>query len=630
MLNVIHVILLFKMVVHVGVMIHITNVLSDEISYHWIIVGKQSQWGDIKTPECVPDRSNYASIYTANGYENKIGVGCCNQDGTTGTRPDCLLEATYSEANDKCEEEGLRLCTAIEIYNDDLGVDSGCEFNKRYVWTDTECEYGSDTFYFVKLSNVGGLLKQISVSSDGDVYGMGGFGDGAIFKWHNAGWVRLKNDQNYVSAVTSTTLWMINGGSTPGHIYIGYINDVDTADISWVLKGISPAGNLFTQVASRLVDSVFYTFALDEENNLYKYDVSGTETWISMNTNDYNHITVGSEYSLWGIGTSARANIYISDGAAYEWKNNEWIYHGFGTNLLKFIDISVSSEGVVIGIDAAHYLYFWTGIEWQRIYYDNIAIKQISVGKFESGKMWGVDYDISSNIYQITDISPTFEQRHWIIVGKEVFAPGKPPECAYDFSSIGSGVNSYGNKIGVGCCNGTHGFRPDCDSDPSTFFKAELICEEYGYRLCTADEIYTDGMGVGKGGNYDAYHVWTDTECDIGDIFHVGCYTDNINSVRAMDTRYQGPYTIESCNAECNTRYFALQNGGTCWCDDSYDDAIYFDISTNCAGDGLGGPNANDLYVSTNVLSDEISYHWIIVGKQSQWGDIKTPECVPD
>ena len=74
----------------------------------------------------------------------------------------------------------------------------------------------------------------------------------------------------------------------------------------------------------------------------------------------------------------------------------------------------------------------------------------------------------------------------------------KAPYCAVDESN-----HEY--DIGVSCClqNGSGGKRPDCSAHPATYDEAVTICTNYGYRLCTLEELVNEELTNNEGCNYD-------------------------------------------------------------------------------------------------------------------------------
>lgn len=92
----------------------------------------------------------------SNGYQ--IGVQCCNEAGTSGSRPGCVMGVTFAEAEEVCENAGLRLCTVDEVKNW-IGQGSGCQFDHGSVWTSTECFVSRFTAKSAKLNVLGSGLS---------------------------------------------------------------------------------------------------------------------------------------------------------------------------------------------------------------------------------------------------------------------------------------------------------------------------------------------------------------------------------------------------------------------------------------------------------------------------------------
>jgi len=89
---------------------------------------------------------------------------------------------------------------------------------------------------------------------------------------------------------------------------------------------------------------------------------------------------------------------------------------------------------------------------------------------------------------------------------------------------------------------------------------------------------------------------------------YMGCYADDLTT-RAMVLTYTNNFlTIETCVWQCGTyrdfAYAGLQDGGTCFCGNSYD--FYGALPENscnkpCAGDSTrlcGGTLANSVYAT--------------------------------
>jgi len=93
---------------------------------------------------CQEDTNNQAAYESKNTVDGfyfgfNIGVACCSQDGSAGSRPSCVMPATYQEAVDKCESENLRLCTLQEVLSGKT-KGAGCGFDNAYQWVSDECD----------------------------------------------------------------------------------------------------------------------------------------------------------------------------------------------------------------------------------------------------------------------------------------------------------------------------------------------------------------------------------------------------------------------------------------------------------------------------------------------------------
>ena len=69
----------------------------------------------------------------------KGAVRCCSKDGRTCVTPGAFVEpksclvTTFAEAEAKCAEEGMRICTADELDRHKC-CNTGCDFNDKLTW----------------------------------------------------------------------------------------------------------------------------------------------------------------------------------------------------------------------------------------------------------------------------------------------------------------------------------------------------------------------------------------------------------------------------------------------------------------------------------------------------------------
>merc|ERR1719148_399641 len=96
-----------------------------------------------KADECAADDVKTGSTI-GNTRTDKIGLQCCEMDGSSGSRPDCISGVTYSEAHSLCAMNDMRLCSRDEVHAGIGGVKTGCGFSKYHVWTSTPCSANED------------------------------------------------------------------------------------------------------------------------------------------------------------------------------------------------------------------------------------------------------------------------------------------------------------------------------------------------------------------------------------------------------------------------------------------------------------------------------------------------------
>lgn len=116
-------------------------------TYHYIIGGaNEGQQQMNNATLCTADHSNQAAIpnYFYNSYD--IAVTCCALDGSFAARPSCSAHpATYNEAYQLCDDNGLRLCTIAEL-EADIAMGTGCYYGVYLNWVSDECNTPSPTF----------------------------------------------------------------------------------------------------------------------------------------------------------------------------------------------------------------------------------------------------------------------------------------------------------------------------------------------------------------------------------------------------------------------------------------------------------------------------------------------------
>ena len=88
--------------------------------------------------------------------------------------------------------------------------------------------------------------------------------------------------------------------------------------------------------------------------------------------------------------------------------------------------------------------------------------------------------------------------------------------CTSDYTNQAAVISPrHEYDITVGCCelDGSDGKRPDCNAHPKTYEEAVAICANYGYRLCTLQEMLHDELTKSEGCDYDGSYNWVSDSC---------------------------------------------------------------------------------------------------------------------
>ena len=83
----------------------------------------------------------------------KGAVRCCSKDGRTCVTPKSCLVATFAEAETKCVEEGMRICTADELDRHKCCW-TGCDFDGQLTWRTGSSDTNYSKLYIFTLLNV--------------------------------------------------------------------------------------------------------------------------------------------------------------------------------------------------------------------------------------------------------------------------------------------------------------------------------------------------------------------------------------------------------------------------------------------------------------------------------------------
>ena len=89
--------------------------------------------------------------------------------------------------------------------------------------------------------------------------------------------------------------------------------------------------------------------------------------------------------------------------------------------------------------------------------------------------------------------------------------------CTSDYTNQAAVLSPrFQYDITVSCCelDGSGGARPNCTAHPKTYEEAVGICDHYGYRLCTLQEMFYDELTRNQGCDYDGSYTWVSDSCD--------------------------------------------------------------------------------------------------------------------
>jgi hypothetical protein len=94
------------------------------------------------------------------GWTNSVVTGVCGESQVGFKK--CFNAKKNAKANFVCEKMGGRLCTHDEVLSG-AGKETGCNFDKAYVWTSTSC--GDGKFYVAKGSANGNVICEDQYSA---------------------------------------------------------------------------------------------------------------------------------------------------------------------------------------------------------------------------------------------------------------------------------------------------------------------------------------------------------------------------------------------------------------------------------------------------------------------------------
>ena len=72
----------------------------------------------------------------------------------------------------------------------------------------------------------------------------------------------------------------------------------------------------------------------------------------------------------------------------------------------------------------------------------------------------------------------------------------------------------FEDDIAVRCCSDSTGYSPDCTAFAKNYNEAVAICANYGYRLCTYNEI-ANLITINTGCSFNCAYTWTSSQCSL-------------------------------------------------------------------------------------------------------------------
>lgn len=206
--------------------------------------------------------------------------------------------------------------------------------------------------------SISGKAKNISVSSDGTVWGVDP--DNKIIQWNGNSWTTLTGlELKQIAVGQANDIW----GISPQ-------NQV----IRWDGKGWTLIGGLNLQHIAAGADGSVW--GLDPENKIYRFT---NNTW-SLIDGQLQQIAVGNAQNVWGVNNANQL---------FRWNGSGWDFIGDG-----FKSVSVSAGGLVLAIDTGDRLQRWANPNWQRL---NGTFSQMAVGNAQN--IWGLKPD--GSIYRL-------------------------------------------------------------------------------------------------------------------------------------------------------------------------------------------------------------------------------------
>ena len=257
-------------------------------------------------------------------------------------------------------------------------------------------------FAFERFEQVPGELTQLSVGSDGTVWGVNSAQQIYTFDYSNGGWTHIPGELTQISVGSNSAVWGINA---MGHIYqwtgttwekapgslaqiaVGADGDV------WGLNGASeiyhyePSGQTWAQISGTLsriaVGSAGAVYGVNSAGWLYWFNPGTGNFQLISSTAGLTQIAVGVDGDLWGV----------KSGVAYHYNVPR---NRLDPTAGDISQVALGSGAAVFGLNASGETFQWNAASqmWEQV--PGVLIS-ISVGA--TGTVWGIDP--AGDVYQL-------------------------------------------------------------------------------------------------------------------------------------------------------------------------------------------------------------------------------------
>merc|ERR1712048_112922 len=142
-----------------------------------------------------------------------------------------------------------------------------------------------------------------------------------------------------------------------------------------------------------------------------------------------------------------------------------------------------------------------------------------------------------------------------------------------------------------------------------------------GFYLDGRDQNYNTPLTTNRDPTDDYYLQWTFEKTNGGTYAteYIGCYKDTANRALRYVPHQWGGYNPDTCSTACKDyKYFAVQAGGYCFCDDDYDHATRYGEGGGCPASKMGAGWRNDLFLNempNNVAIKSVSSQKYLDGR---------------